>query len=375
VDSETPRLRVALDAIPVLDERTGVGQFTAQLLEGLATRDDIDTVGYAVTYTGRDRFAAQLPPGVRPATSWVPARAAHQAWQRVSWPRIEHWTGPVDVVHATNFVAPPTRARVVVTVHDLAFATMPELCRPETKAYGPLLRQALTRGAVVHAVSDYVVRALREHFAVPDDRVVRIYEGAAPMMAAGDPDAGRGLAGARRYVLALGTIEPRKNLPRLLRAFEPVARDHADAYLVVAGPDGWGTSAFTEALAVNSASDRIRRLGYVTDQQRADLLAGASVLAYPSLDEGFGHPPLEAMAAGVPVVAARAGALPEVTGDAALLVDPTDQDAISDALTRVLDDDDLRTQLVARGHARVDDFSWSRCVDELVALYRRLVST
>jgi glycosyltransferase involved in cell wall biosynthesis len=368
------RLRVALDAIPLLDERTGVGQFTAQLLQGLATRDDVDPIGYAVTYTARRRFAAQLPQGIRPATSWVPARVAHEAWKRVAWPRIEHWTGSVDVVHATNFVAPPTRARVVVTVHDLAFATMPELCRPETKAYGPLLRRALARGATVHAVSDYVSDALREHYAVPSERIVRIYEGAAPMMAAGDPAAGRALAGSPRYVLAIGTIEPRKNLPRLVRAFDAVAAGHPEVILVVAGPDGWGTSAFAAAATASSARDRIRRLGYVTDRQRSDLLAGATALAYPSLDEGFGHPPLEAMAAGVPVVAARAGALPEVTGGAALLVDPTNEDALADALTHVLDDDTLRADLIARGHARVGEFPWSRCVDELVALYRQVTA-
>jgi glycosyltransferase involved in cell wall biosynthesis len=369
------RLRVALDAIPVLDERTGVGQFTAQLLHGLAARSDLETVGYAVTYTGRRQFAALVPPGIRPATSWVPARVAHEAWKRVPWPGIEHWTGPVDVVHATNFVAPPTRARVVVTVHDLAFATMPELCRPETRAYGPLLRRALARGAVVHAVSDYVSEALREHFEVPDDRVTRIYEGAAPMMGAGDAAAGQRLAGAARYVLAIGTIEPRKNLPCLVRAFDSAALEHSDTLLVVAGPDGWGTSAFDAAVAATSNPERVRRLGYVSDQQRADLLAGAAALAYPSLDEGFGHPPLEAMAAGVPVVAARAGALPEVTGDAAVLVDPTDVGAIADALARVLDDDALRAELIARGRVRVDAFPWSRCVGELVTLYHRVAAT
>jgi glycosyltransferase involved in cell wall biosynthesis len=376
VSSDVPRrLRVAVDAIPVLDERTGVGQFTAQLLHGLATRDDLETIGYAVTYTGREQFAELVPPGIRPATSWVPARVAHAAWRRVPWPTIEHWTGRVDVVHATNFVAPPTRARVVVTVHDLAFATMPELCRPETRSYGPLLRRALARGAVVHAVSDYVSEAVREHFAVPEDRVTRIYEGAAPMMAAGDPAVGQRLAGSPRYVLAIGTIEPRKNLPRLVRAFDVVADGRTDTQLVVAGPDGWGTSAFAAAVAATSAPERVRRLGYVTDQQRADLLAGASALAYPSLDEGFGHPPLEAMAAGVPVVAARAGALPEVTGDAAVLVDPTDDDALADALTRVLDDEALRTELIARGRARVDEFPWSRCIDELAGLYHRVAAT
>jgi glycosyltransferase involved in cell wall biosynthesis len=305
----------------------------------------------------------------------MPARVAHRAWRRVPWPSIEHWTGPVDVVHATNFVAPPSRAPVVVTVHDLAFATMPELCRPETRSYGPLLRRALARGAVVHAVSDYVAEAVREHFAVPHDRVTRIYEGAAPMLTAGDPAAGAQLAGSPRYVLALGTIEPRKNLPRLVHAFDAVAADRTDTLLVVAGPDGWGTSAFAAAVAATSAPDRVRRLGYVSDQQRADLLAGAAALAYPSLDEGFGHPPLEAMAAGVPVVAARAGALPEVTGDAAVLVDPTDVGAIAGALARVLDDDALRAALITRGRVRVDAFPWSRCVDELVTLYHRVAAT
>jgi glycosyltransferase involved in cell wall biosynthesis len=175
-------------------------------------------------------------------------------------------------------------------------------------------------------------------------------------------------------VLALGTIEPRKNLPRLVHAFDAVAHSHPDVLLVVAGPDGWGTSAFADAVTAVSTGDRVRRLGYVTDQQRADLLAGASVLAYPSLDEGFGHPPLEAMAAGVPVVGARAGALPEVADGAALLVDPTDEDALADALSRVLDDDTCRADLVARGHARADEFTWTRCVDELVDLYRRVAA-
>jgi glycosyltransferase involved in cell wall biosynthesis len=117
---------------------------------------------------------------------------------------------------------------------------------------------------------------------------------------------------------------------------------------------------------------RIRRLGYVADDRRRDLLAGARVLAYPSKYEGFGFPPLEAMSVGVPVVSTRAGALPEVTGDAALLVDPDDRDALAEALHQVLDDDRLRATLVERGHARAAEFSWSAAGDQLVALYRSL---
>ena len=127
------RLRVALDANPLVHQRTGIGQFTAQLLTLLASRDDIEACAYAITRRGRDTVADLVPPSVRAATSALPARVAHALWSHVSWPRVEHWTGEVDVVHATNFVAPPARAPVVVTVHDLAFVTSPELCRPESR--------------------------------------------------------------------------------------------------------------------------------------------------------------------------------------------------------------------------------------------------
>jgi glycosyltransferase involved in cell wall biosynthesis len=365
------RLRVAVDANPLLNERTGVGHFTASLLEGLAIRDDIEASAYAISRTGRHDLAHQLPAGVGAATSWLPARVAHAMWARVSWPGVEHWTGAVDVVHATNFVAPPSRAPIVVTVHDLAFAHSPELCRPETLSYEPLLRQAIARGALVHAVSDFVAAEVRDYFNLPEHRVVRVYAGIAAT-GNGDAAAGRELAGGASYILAIGTVEPRKNLPTLVRAFDRVAADDDGVMLVVAGPDGWGTQPFADAVAGARFGARIRRLGYVTNAQRSDLLAGASVLAYPSLYEGFGHPPFEAMAAGVPVVTARAGALPEAVGDAAVLVDPTDVDALADALSRVLTDPVLRAQLVARGHERVQEFSWPRAVDEIVALYRQV---
>jgi glycosyltransferase involved in cell wall biosynthesis len=368
------RLRVALDANPLVHQRTGVGQFTAQLLALLATRDDIEACAYAITRRGRGTVAGQVPPGVRAATSPLPARVAHALWGSVSWPQVEHWTGDVDVVHATNFVAPPARAPVVVTVHDLAFVTSPELCQRETRAYEPRLRRAIARGATVHAVSDYVAGAARTHFGLDEKRVVRVYEGAAPMLGAGSAGAGHRLAGGDEYVLALATIEPRKNLPRLVRSFDAIAADHPGLLLVVAGADGWDVDSFDTAVRDARAPDRVRRLGYVSDAQRADLLAGACALAYPSLDEGFGHPPLEAMAARVPVVASRAGALPEILGDAALLVDPLDEDALANALHRILVDTELREQLVERGAVRARAFPWDRAVDEMVELYRQVAA-
>jgi glycosyltransferase involved in cell wall biosynthesis len=179
------------------------------------------------------------------------------------------------------------------------------------------------------------------------------------------------LAGAERFVLALGTVEPRKNLPTLVRAFDRVADDDPNLTLVVAGPDGWDRDAFTAAWSAARHRERVWRLGYVTEDERRDLLAGATVFAYPSVYEGFGHPPLEAMAAGVPVVAADAGALPEILGDAAVLVDPSDVDAIADGLHRVIHDASLRATLTARGTERAGRFSWDDAAPEFVDLYRR----
>jgi len=342
------------------------------VVEHLAARPEVALVAYALTRDRRRATAMALPPGVALRITGVPALALFAAWRRGPAPRAERWTGPVDVVHGTNFVVPPARAATVVTVHDVAFAREPELVTPASRRFTGLLRAAIRRGAFVHVFSEAVGDEVVTLLDCPAERVVCIRPGVAAT-GGGDPVRGRARAGAEAYVLALGTVEPRKNLPRLVAAFDRVAAHDPALRLVVAGPDGWGTDAFGAAVGAAAHGDRVVRLGYVTDADRRDLLAGARVLAYPSLDEGFGHPPLEAMGAGTPVVAARAGALPEVLGTAALLPDPRSVDAIADALRAALTDDDVRARLVAAGHERARHYSWSRTADELVALYQRAV--
>jgi glycosyltransferase involved in cell wall biosynthesis len=179
---------------------------------------------------------------------------------------------------------------------------------------------------------------------------------------------------ARPYVLALGTLEPRKNLPMLVRAFGAVASDHPDVRLVLAGRDGPARPAVDAALSTLPTDVRARVVftGPVDDGERRGLLERARLLAYPSLYEGFGFPMLEAMTLGVPVLSARAGAHPEVAGDAAELADPTDLDALAVGLDRLLTDEARRRELVERGHARVRAFSWDDAARGLSALYRRL---
>ncbi len=363
-------MRVALDGTPLLGARTGVARVVDGLVHGLCRRDGVDVVCYAVS--GRRALDGVLPDGVTAARSRLPARLVRELWMRSDVPRIEHWTGPVDVVHATNYVAPPARVPTLVSVYDLTFVHFPEMCTPDTLRYPRLLRRALARGAHVHVTSEFVRDEVVEHLHADEQRVSCVYPGLAPV-AGGDGGRGRELAGSARYVLALGTVEPRKNLPRLVRAFDAVAAAHDDVVLVVAGPDGWGSDAFRAAVDASKAHTRIRRLGYVSDDDRRDLLAGATVFAYPSVYEGFGFPPLEAMAAGSAVVAGAAGSLPEVLGDAALLVDPQDVDAIAGALDALLRDHGGRGTLVERGHARADRYTWRRAVDEMVALYGSLL--
>jgi glycosyltransferase involved in cell wall biosynthesis len=366
-------IRVAVDGTPLLGSRTGIGEVVAGFTAELALRGDLEVVAYALTWRGRHDLASVVPPGVRAATAPIPARLVRQAWLRTEHPRVERWTGPVDVVHATNYVGPPTRGGLVVSVYDLGFVRFPELCTADALQYPKLIERAIARGAWIHTTSDFVADEVVSTFRVPADRVVRVYPGV-PATVGGDAERGRRAATATRYVLALGTIEPRKNLPHLVRAFDAVADADRELALVVAGTPGWGADAFTAARSQARHGDRVHALGYVSDTTRADLLAGATALAYPSRYEGFGFPPIEAMAAGVPVVATATGAIPEVVGDAALLVAPDDVDALAAALAVATSDAGRRSDLVARGTERLTRFSWSAAAAELAALYRRVAT-
>jgi glycosyltransferase involved in cell wall biosynthesis len=369
-------LRVALDTTSLIGARTGVGTFTAELVARLAVDPSLDLSAFAVTRRGAGAMAAALPSGVRAVRRPMVARPLRWCWTRADLPPIEWWTGAVDVVHGPNFVVPPARrAAEVVTVHDLTCVRFPEMCTADVLQVPGLLRRALARGAWVHTVSSTVAAEVVEAFGADPERVVAVPNGApeplGPGMKASLAPEGRRVAGADRYVLALGTLEPRKDLPTLVRAFDLLAGDDPDLRLVLAGPDGWGADRVAAAILGARHGDRVRRLGWVPDGARRSLLAGAEVVAYPSRYEGFGLPPLEALSVGTPVVATRAGALPEVLDDAAEWAEVGDAGSVASALRRVLDDADRAAAIVRAGHRRLDTYSWDRTAVGITELYRR----
>jgi glycosyltransferase involved in cell wall biosynthesis len=246
----------------------------------------------------------------------------------------------------------------------------PELCTPASLRYPGLVRRAAARGAHVHTLSQSAADDVVELLAIPRERVHVIPPG---MRVQHLYDAAQ-VTSSARYIFAIGTIEPRKDYPSLVRAFDIVANNDPDVELLIAGDRGWGVEPFDDAVKQAKHAKRIRVLGRISADQYSTLLRGAGVLAYPSLYEGFGYPPLEAMQANVPVVATNVASLPEVLGDAAVLVEPRNPEMLADALERALNNANLREDLVKRGASRVSSLRWDEAASKFVALYKELAT-
>ncbi|MDP8956255.1 MAG: glycosyltransferase family 4 protein [Actinomycetota bacterium] len=368
-------MRIAVDARPAAFRyRTGVGQYTWQLLRLLPRLDPSST--YIAWYLNA-RGALGGPPrtftdiaasNLRERWTPIPAQWFRPFEQRFEVPPVE-WLVRFDVLFAPNFVPPPTRTRrLVMTVHDVAFRLFPETAPHSTLRWLNRLDRSLRRAARVIVVSQQTKRDLLSQYRVAEERVVVIPNGVDARAFHDVPEAEVNAARQQfgiqgPYLLFLGGIEPRKNLPAVVRAFTRIPADVRPT-LVIGGwrtewnPEGWNQ--LQEALNELPATIRSRILitGYVPEERKAGLLAGAEALVYPSLYEGFGLQVLEAMAAGTPVLTSNISALPEVAGDAAVLVDPREVEAISDGMEKVLRDDELRKELRERGRARVETFSW-----------------
>jgi glycosyltransferase involved in cell wall biosynthesis len=370
-------LRAGIDATPLLGPRTGIGHYVANLVAALAALPqppELVLVPFSWRGAGElPRAAPPAPPGrLRTASRRAPARLLRAAWARLDWPPVEWLCGRVDVFHGTNFTGPPARrAAGVVTVHDLAYLRFPATVARASLAYARLVARSVARGSVVCTPTAAVAAEVADAYRLPPERVVVTPLGLGPAWHAAHPPAAAWLAERglpRRYLLFAGSVEPRKGLPTLVAAYRELLAAVPDTPpLVLAGPAGWGQALDLSGLPGGA----VRPLGYQPTADLASLVAGAAVLAFPSLYEGFGLPPLEALACGTPVVAADVPALREVLGGHADLVPPGDAPALAAALAKALagDGGGERERAARRAHAQA--FTWERCALATLTAYRR----
>jgi glycosyltransferase involved in cell wall biosynthesis len=347
--------RICLDATPLLGDRTGVGRYTLSLLDELSSYDD-DLVATAFTFRGRGRLADHVPAGVDVTGRPVPVSVLHRLWARSEWPPAELLCGRSDVFHATNFVLPPLRrARGVVTIHDLSYLRHPETVSAASARYRELVPRSLARASVVVTPSATTAAHLQDAYDVTAPVVVTPL-GVDPAWATATPptdDLRRELGLPSSYLLFVGTLEPRKDLRTLLTAH----RQMADAPpLVLVGPAGWG-----EQLDAGGCITT----GFLEDERLRRVVAGAAALVLPSLDEGFGMPVVEALAAGTPVVASDLPVLREVGGDVVTYAEAGNPASFAAALERVLDAPG--DPAPRRTHASA--YTWARCAEATRAAY------
>ncbi|MGH9198720.1 MAG: glycosyltransferase family 4 protein, partial [Acidimicrobiia bacterium] len=304
----------------------------------------------------------------------LPARPLMRWWERVSFPKVESTTGPVDVVHGPNFFVPPTRAPSVVTVHDLAFVRYPETLKPAVlQRLNRSLRRTVAKASAVIVQSEFTAKELLSWVGEAsqiESKVHAVPLGVRPEFL--DPSGEAGMSGEPPYLFWSGAIEPRKNLGSLIEALALLRRTQ-EIRLVIGGTKGWSED-LQNLIKREEVVDAVTFAGYLSNADMARKMASAACFEFPSVYEGFGMPVLEAMAAGTPVVAARSGSIPEVAGDAALLVDPYNVSELAEAIRSILDSESLRKQLIDKGRDRARSFTWEATARATAEVYRQIAN-
>lgn len=379
---------VGVDYTAAAWQGAGIGRYTRELIRAAAPRDP--TIRYTLFYAAgglpaaspyladlRALAAANPNVAVRP----IPLTPRHLTilWQRLRLPlNVERLVGHLDIVHAPDFVLPPTAARALLTVHDLTFLVRPECAEAGLRRYlARAVPRALRRADMVLVDSRATADDLARLLGVGGPRVRLIYPGVDPRfrpLPASEVEPLRAQLGLpAEFLLFVSTIEPRKNLVRLIEAFARVVADKGqagpDLSLVIAGRKGWLYEEVFAAAQRAELGGRVRFLDFIDDAHLPALYNLARAFVYPSLYEGFGLPALEALACGTPVVTAAVSSLPEVAGEAAVLVDPLSVESIAGGIARALAEGD---RLRAAGPPQARRFSWDTAARDLLACYEAL---
>ncbi len=369
-------LKVIIDIQSAVARRAGVGRYTRMLAQHLAATagEDRLVLFYFDFKRGGNPFPA--PGAVFRPERRLPGRVIQDAWRRFSWPPFDRLAGKADVYHFPNFIRPPLdRGRSVVNIHDLGFLRFPETT--EKRNLSDLKKRIFATVASSDAVitgTEFTAGEIEELLGVPRDRIHPIWNGLAEHIRQPDPEETEEvktrLGLKRPYLLHVGTLEPRKNISFLVGIFERLQGFDGD--LVLAGMNGWKFEPILRRIESSRRAGRIRRLDYVGEDDLPALYGGAELFVFPSLYEGFGFPPLEALACGTPVLASSAGSLPEVLGDAAEMLDDFDPALWAEKIEKMISDPGARDRARTAGRARALTFSWRKTAEKTWDVYRSL---
>lgn len=368
-------MKICLDIQAAVAQRAGVGRYVRLLAEHLnALHEPACELSFHYFDFMRRGLSAELANSR--AIRWCPGRAAQLLWRAFNWPPYDLLAGRADLYHFPNFTAPPLRrGKCVVSIHDASFLRYPQFTEDRNLKYllGSI-GSTVRRADAIITISRFSASELEEFFPAARGKVIVIYPGVAEHMrppAAEEINAFRKTRGLERpYLLTVGTIEPRKNLEFLFGTFEKMDSFNGD--LVVAGRRGWKCAPIFERARSSPRSNSIRFLEDVSDSELAALYGGASLFMFPSLYEGFGFPPVEAMACGAPVISSTGGSLAEVLGDAAMLIEKHDANRWARDAQFLLHDASARKSLVEKGKLRAARYTWHQAARETMALYRRI---
>lgn len=368
---------VCLDIQPAAQELAGIGRYTKGLAQHLPALADRDTVRCAYFDFRRRGLPFDLPGAELRAVSGVPRRVLQRAWRAISWPPFDLFAGKADLFHFPSYVRPPVsnKAKTVVTIHDLSYLRFPETLEPgNLRTLRKEVANACDKADAILTDSAFIATEIEELLEVSTQKLHPIHLGLEPVFTpAAESDIAKmrtALGLERPYLLFVGTVEPRKNIPLLVTLLERLTEYDGD--LVIAGMQGWRVAPILERVAQSPLRARIRLLHYVPEPLLAALYGGAELFVFPSRYEGFGFTPLEAMACGLPVICTTAGSLAEVVGAGARRMDSLEPEAWTDAVRTLLTDSEQRQSLRKAGLAHAATFTWQRTAAETWQVYRSL---
>jgi glycosyltransferase involved in cell wall biosynthesis len=369
-------MKVCIDIQAAVTQRAGVGRYTRELIQhlGEVANDDRFLLSY-FDFKG-DATPVSIPGADLKAVRWCPGRIAQLAWKTLGWPPYDMFVGEADLYHFPNFIIPPLRRKKsVVTIHDMSFVPYPHFAEERNVRYlRRHIKSTVERADAIITDSHFSAREICSYLNISEERVFTTHLGIGDHFARPDAETTASVLEGhkldRPYLLTVGTVEPRKNIQFLIEVFEQL--EDFDGDLVIAGGFGWKYEPILERIRNSPRAKSIRCLGYTEDSHLPSLYAGASAFVITSHYEGFGFPPLEAMACDTPVVSSRGGSLAEVLGEGAVLVSSFDAEEWAAQIRHVLNDSALREALISRGRMKAASYTWANTAKETMAVYRQV---